>query len=240
MTARSRWKIQREGDVAILSFDDGKANAMLTQEFRELEEKLDVIEASDARAVVFTGRAGVFSAGLNLKILGTLSLEEKEQLGLAMGEAALRLFLFPKPVIAAVSGHALGAGAILALASDVRIFADGPFKFGLNEVAIGLFVPSFGVELARATVSQSRLTELVIHGRVLSPMECLSMHIAGAVHAPESLLAAALMRARELVPLSGAGYALTKRIVREPFATVARRHMPGEVAEFARMLDARK
>jgi enoyl-CoA hydratase len=236
----SEWEIDRDGDVAILALDDGKANALLVPEFEGLEGALDAVERSSALAVVLTGRPGYFSAGLDLKALPMLSLDEKQRLVEAMGRAVLKLFLFPKPVVAAVSGHALGGGAMLALAADLRVFADGPYKFGLNEVQLGLFVPSYAVELARACVSPSRLTELVTHGRVLSPLEALSMHIAESVHAPEAVLAAALLRARGLAALSGPGYALTKRLVRGPGAEASQKNLPGELAELSRMLDSRR
>lgn len=235
----SDWSVAREDDVAVLSLDDGKVNALLVPQFEGLEAALEKAQQDGARAVVLTGRPGYFSAGLDLKALGRMSLEEKQALVSAMGSAVHRLFLFPLPVVAAVTGHALGGGAMFALGSDVRVFADGAFRFGLNEVAAGLFVPSFAIELARAAVSPSRLTELVVHGRVVSPLEALSMHLAESVHAPEAVLAAALLRARDLAKLAGSGYALTKRLTREPAAELARRSLPGELAELARMLDMR-
>lgn len=232
----AQWKIERDGDVAILSLDDGKANALLVPDFQGLEDRLDEVEKSNALSVVLTGRPGFFSAGLNLKALGAMSLEEKKQLVAAMGSAVLKLFLFPKPVVSAVSGHALGGGAMFALASDVRVFADGPFRFGLNEVQVGLFVPSYAIELARSAVSASRMTELVVHGRVLSPMEALDMHVADSVHAPDSLISAAMIRARELAKLTGTGYAITKRLVRGPAAELSRAKIPGELDNLASML----
>lgn len=232
----AQWQIERAGDVAIVSLDDGKANALLVPEFQDLEGALDEVAASSALSVVLTGRPGYFSAGLNVKALATLSLHEKKAVVAAMGSAVLKLFLFPKPVVAAVSGHALGGGAMLALAADTRLFADGTFRFGLNEVPIGLFVPSYAIELARACVSASRLTDLVAHGRVLSPMEALSMHVAEAVHSPEALRAAALMVARDLGKLSGTGYAITKRLLREPGAEAARARIPAELEVLAQMM----
>jgi enoyl-CoA hydratase len=232
----AQWQIEREGDVAILSLDDGKANALLVPEFEGLEAALDEIEKSSAHSVVLTGRPGYFSAGLNLKAIGGLSLDEKKQLVTAMGRAVIKLFLFPRPVVAAVSGHALGGGAMLALAADTRICADGTFRIGLNEVQVGLFVPSYAIELARAAVSSSRLTDLVMHGRVLSPMEALSMHIAEGVHAPEALRAAAMIRARDLAQLAGTGYAITKRLVRGPGAELAMSRLPAELENLASLM----
>lgn len=230
------WTIRRDGDVAIVTFDDGKANALLVPEFAGFEATLDEVERSGARAVVLTGRPGFFSAGLNLKALATMDLPAKQQLVGAMGSAVLKLFTFPLPVVAAVSGHALGGGAMLGLASDVRVFAEGPFRFGLNEVQIGLFVPSYAIELARHAVSASRMTDLVVHGRVISPVEALNMHIADAVHAPEALREAALIRARDLAGISGTGYALTKKAVRGPGAESALAKLPGELDQLAQLM----
>ncbi|MFO0598476.1 MAG: enoyl-CoA hydratase/isomerase family protein [Myxococcaceae bacterium] len=230
------WKIEREGDVSIVSLDDGKANALLVPEFQGLEAALDEAERQGALSVVLTGRPGFFSAGLNTKAMASLDLDQKKELVAAMGSAVLKLFMFPRPVVAAVSGHALGGGAMLALASDIRIFADGAFRFGLNEVQIGLFVPTYAIELARAAVSSSRLTDLVLHGRIVSPMEALNMHIAEAVHSPEALRAAAMMRARDLAKLAGTGYALTKKLLRGHATELARARIPQELEELAAML----
>ena len=230
------WNIEQVDAVAIVSRDDGKANTVLSEDFKALEAALDEVERGPARAVVLAGRPGFFSAGLNLKALAALSLEGKKALVSDMGSAVLKLFLFPRPVVAAVGGHALGAGAMFGLAADVRIFGDGPFKFGLNEVPAGLFVSSYAIELASAAVSGSRLTELVVHGRVLSPMEALTMHVAEAVHSTDALRAAALLRARSLAEISGPGYAITKRLVRGPAVERARAKLPGELDELVKLM----
>jgi enoyl-CoA hydratase len=234
-----QWVVKREGEVAVISIDDGKANAHTVAEFASLEAALKEVEASSALSCVLTGRPGFLSGGLNLKVLSAAPLEGKQELVAAMGRAVDRLFLFPKPVVTAVSGHGLGAGAMFGLAADVRIFAEGAFKFGLNEVPAGLFVPTFALELARAVVPQ-HLTQLVIHGRSVSPQEALSLGIAEAVVAPEELMPAAMKRAQALAEISGTGYALTKQATRGPAAELGRRLLPLELKELARMLDAKR
>ncbi len=102
------WTMRRDGEVAVLTLDDGKANTFAGPEFAGLEAVLDEAATSDARACVLTGRAGFLSAGLNLKVMAAASLEEKRALVTGMGSSMLKLFLFPKPVVTAVSGHALG------------------------------------------------------------------------------------------------------------------------------------
>ncbi len=225
----SPFRFTLTGDVAVLTMDDGRANAVTRDEFQALEKALDEIAASEARAVVFTGRPGYFSAGLNLKKMATAQMSEITSWVAAMGEAVLKLFLFEKPVVAAVNGHALGAGAMFALASDVRFFARVDSKFGLNEVPAGLFVPSYAIELARASAPAESLTELCMHGRVLTPIEAASFKIAEAVCTPETLLEKSIERASALGALSGFGYAKTKQLLRGPAAELARKKMPEEI-----------
>ncbi|MBS1151153.1 MAG: Enoyl-CoA hydratase/isomerase [Myxococcaceae bacterium] len=235
-----QWIIKREGPVAVLSMDDGKANALTMSEFEGLSRALAEIAASDAGAMVLTGRPGYFTAGLNLKVLPTLATAELEKLITKFGEVTLELLLFPKPVVAAVSGHALGAGGIFAFASDVRLFAEGPFKFGLNEVPGGLFVPTFGIVSAKVTAASEQLTGLIMHGQVFGPAEALSRKIAESLHAPDALLPAAIARATGLADLGGHGYALTKKLLRGPLAEEARRALPSEVAELGTALGAKR
>ena len=236
----AQWIIKREGAVAVLSLDDGKANALTMPEFEGLSRALAEIAASDAGAMVLTGRAGYFTAGLNLKVLPTLATPDLEALITRFGQVTLELLLFPRPVVAAVSGHALGAGAIFAFASDVRLFADGAFKFGLNEVPGGLFVPTFGIVSAKASAPAEHLTSLILHGRVFGPHEALQLKIAETLHAPDALLAAAIARAAGLAELGGHGYALTKKLLRGPLAEEARRALAAEVAELGTALGAKR
>ena len=234
------YTVREEGGIAVLQMDDGKANALTLAEFNSLGAALEKIRKSPAAAVVLTGRAGYFTAGLNLKVMPTLSPRELAAMIERFGEVSTDLFTFEKPIVAAVSGHALGAGAIFAFASDVRLFAEGPFKFGLNEVPAGLFVPTFGVELARAAVPVEHQTELILHGRVISPTEAKQMRIAESLHAPEQLFAAAMARAQQLAELGGDGYAATKRNLRGVAARHVRDRILIEVEQLGRALGSGK
>ena len=234
------WNIRREGPIAILSMDDGKANTVLVGEFDGLGKALKELAASDASAVVLTGRPGYFSAGLNLKVMPTLPNPELQKLITRFGEVVIDLFVFPKPIVAAVSGHALGAGAIFGFCSDVRLFAEGPFKYGLNEVPGGLFVPTFGIISARSAVPSQHLTQLILHGRVFSPTEALQLGVAESLHAPDALLPAAIGRAKQLAELGGSGYAYTKQLLRGAMAEEARVGLPKEVAHLATALGGKK
>lgn len=233
----SPFTVTRDGAVAILTHDDGKANTFVQATFEELSRTLHEIEKSDATALLYRGRAGYFSAGLNLKVLPTLSAGDFVALLNAFGTAVLDLFLFPRPVVAEVTGHAIGAGAMFGFAADVRYFTQGAFKFGLNEVPNGMPVPSYGVEVARAALRLSDLMEMIAHGRMVTPDEALQMRLAAAV-APETQ-AMALERARSLAQLPSAVYAITKRNLRGAAADAVRANLTGESEKFVAALGGR-
>ncbi|HYB13311.1 MAG TPA: crotonase/enoyl-CoA hydratase family protein, partial [Myxococcota bacterium] len=139
---------QSAGPVAKLIMDDGKVNVMSAAMLKALHEAFDRAEREKS-VVVLTGRNGIFSAGFDLKVFAKgepHGIYDMMKLG---AELALRILSFPTPVVSVCNGSAFPMGAFLMLASDVCIGAEGPYKIGLNEVAIGITVPGFGIELAR-------------------------------------------------------------------------------------------
>lgn len=137
-----------EGTHSLIQLDDGKANAISFDFLQQFNDALAAAEAA-GKALLIAGRPGKFSAGFDLSIM---SQGGDGMLKLLVGGARLsqRLLKFPAPVVLAVTGHALAMGGLLLLCADYRIGASGNFKIGLNEVAIGLTMPYFGVELARS------------------------------------------------------------------------------------------
>src|SRR5437870_13436027 len=131
-------------------------------------------------AVVMAGRAGVFSAGLNLKVLPTLAPEELKRTMVAFGRTMLRVFTFPIPTVAAVTGHAIAGGAMLAFACDLRLMAEGPHRVQLNETAIGLTLPTWAIVIAESAIPLRWRTEAILHARLYSPEDA---HERALVHA---------------------------------------------------------
>jgi len=154
--------------VASITFDDGKVNAISHTAVRQLHAALDRAESDQARAVVLVGRPGCFSAGFDLAVMQS-GVDAARDLARAGGELALRLFAFEAPVVLGVTGHALAMAAVLCLAGDERIGADGDYKLGFNEVAIGLALPRFGIELARERLSPRHVTRAVCLAEIYSP-----------------------------------------------------------------------
>ena len=162
-----------DGDVAVIRLDDGKANALSFDVLAGLSAALDRA-AADSKAVVIIGRDGKFSAGFDLSIMTGDSAEAAAELLQAGAFLGLKVFESPVPVVFGVTGHALAMGGILLTCADYRVGADGPYKIGLNEVAIGMAVPSFAVELCRDRLVKSWFTRCVQHAHICSPQEALA------------------------------------------------------------------
>ncbi len=209
---------QIEGDVAIVGLDDGKANAVGHNFIDAMNEGLDKA-LSDASAVMITGRPGVFSAGFDLK-----EFEKGPQATTALvnkgANMLLRVFTHPQPVVAACAGHAVAAGAFLLLAADTRVGTAGDFKIGLNETAIGMTLPVFGLQLAAARLSKRHQTASTIQGQLFEPGEALDAGFLDALTSADTLAEVALARATELATLPGDAYAANKLAVREPYLKV--------------------
>lgn len=225
--------------VAVLRMDDGKANAFNPATLDALAAALDEIDASDAHALVIAGRAGFFSGGLDLKALPKLPTAEKRAVLLRFGEVLLRVFTFRLPTVAAVTGHAIAGGALMALAADVRIGADLPARFGVTEVAIGLPVPSFGLLLARAALAPPALVEIALHARVLSLREAHARGVFRDLAPDGAVLDAALAAAAELGKLHGPAYAETKRLLWGADIARTQDGLADEIARFISLFEAR-
>jgi enoyl-CoA hydratase len=199
---------QLDESVATLTMDDGKVNVLSLRMLAELNGALDRALA-DKAVVVLTGRAGVFSAGFDLPVLAAGGAEAHRMLigGFELGE---RLLSFPTPVVVACSGHALAMGAFLALAGDHRIGADGAFKIGANEVAIGMTMPYFAIEICRQRLAPAHFNRAVINAQIYTPNEAVAAGFLDETAPAVDLLSVALRTASKLRGLNMAAHAATK------------------------------
>ena len=163
---------QLKDSVATITMDDGKVNVMSVAMLSALNGALDKAVA-DRAIVVLTGRPGVFSAGFDLTTLTAGGPDAQKMLRMGF-ELGYRLLSFPTPVVVACTGHAIAMGVFLVLAADYRLGADGPFRIGANEVAIGLTMPHFGVEMCRQRLTPAHFNRAVIFSEMFSPTEAVT------------------------------------------------------------------
>jgi enoyl-CoA hydratase len=137
----------------------------------------------------------------------------------AGGRLVMRVFTHPQPVVAAVTGHALAAGALLCLACDTRIgSADIPAKIGLNETAIGMGLPWYGVRLGEARLSKRHRQRSILQAEIYDMAGALDAGYLDELVAAEAVVDTAIERARQLGGLPGQAYAFTKRRLRQAIA----------------------
>ena len=221
-----------DGDVAVIRFDDGKANVLGHAVIETIHELLTRAEDDEARAVVIVGRPGKFSAGFDLSVM-TAGPDQARDLLRAGADLALRIFIFPMPVLLAVTGHALAMGAILLMSADVRIGADGPFKIGLPEVEIGMPLPIFAVEFARDRLSKRHFLPAVQHAVVTSPAEAVDVNFLDRVVAPEMVEAETLAAAHDLADrLRSRAFVLTRENTRVSTARSIQAGLDADMAAF--------
>jgi enoyl-CoA hydratase len=153
--------------IAEITLDDGKRNVLSHEMIAAIGRALDRAEA-DRAVVLLSGREDVFSAGFDLHVLraGGTAAFDMVRSGFELAE---RIFSFPAPVVVACTGHAIAMGAFLLLAADLRIGAAGPYKIGANEVALGITMPHFGVEICRQRLTPAHFHRAVIHAEMYGP-----------------------------------------------------------------------
>ncbi len=225
-------RIERNGPVALLRMENGKANAISAT----LLERLDglIAQLGDARAAVITGQGSAFCAGLDLPALADLDRQTMRGFIQRFSAVMLRIFELPIPLVAAVNGHAVAGGCVLALQADVRIGADRDARIGLNETQLGIGLPLAVVETLRWQVPGPSLAPLALEGRLVSPREALQLGLLHEVVPEADLLTRALERATTLAALPPAGLRMVKESLRKPAAAAARAN---ESAESERWLD---
>ncbi len=198
--------------VAVITMDDGKANALSDAMIDELGAAL-VRAEGEANAVVLAGREGRFCAGFDLKVM--MSSPDAAKALLRRGaDLLMKLYGTPLPLIMACTGHALAGGALVLLTGDVRIGASGAFRIGLNEVSIGMPVPVLAMELARDRLAPTELGRATLEARIYNPDEGKDVGYLDDVVAPIEVLARAKTEAIRLGAYSRFPYQATKKRLR--------------------------
>lgn len=202
------------GTVAILRLAHGRANALDPEVLGALGAA--VTAAAEARALVLTGSGTMFSAGVDLKRLAAGGPDYPGALLPALVDCFARLFYHPRPVVAAVNGHAIAGGCVIACAADRRLAARGGGRFGVTELLVGVPFPAIALEIMRAVVPPHLFAEMVYGGRTWSVEEAAGHHLVDAVVDGDGLLDAAVKEAERLGAIPAETFALTKTQARQP------------------------
>ena len=212
-------------NVAVLHFDDGKANVIGFESVAALHAGLDRAEEDEAGAILVSGRPGRFSAGFDLNV-GRADPAKMVELGRGGAEVGYRLFTSRVPTVAAISGHAIAMGAILGCCFDLRIAAAGDFKIGLNEAALGARLPGWALVPIKARIPPTHLVRAAALAEFFTPGEAVAAGFVDRVVEPDTLFETAFAAAAEFAKLDSRTYNALKRSIR-----------PDAIEEFRKAID---
>ena len=208
---------EHRNGIALLRLSHGKANALDLELANALNTTIANLEQDGAtRALVVTGDGPMFSAGVDLFRLLDGGAEYVDAFVPALVAAFARLFAYPKPAVAAINGHAIAGGCVLAAACDYRLMANGDGSIGVPELRVGVPFPLVAIEILRFATSTAHLQELVYRGKTYRPDEAYERGLVDEIVDPTALLDQALQVADRLASEPAARFRITKRQLRRP------------------------
>jgi enoyl-CoA hydratase/carnithine racemase len=202
--------------VAILRMADGKANAMSIDFCEAMAERFEEVRTSPARAVVITGSGKIFSAGVDLLRLQEGGRPYIRKFLPALSTMLETVFSHPKPVVAAINGHAVAGGCVLACAADKRLMARDVGRIGVTELLVGVPFPAIAMEIMRHATAPQYFEDAIFSGATYPPTDAVVRGLVDELADPVVLLDRAVAAAQALAALPPAAFVLTKRQTRQP------------------------
>ena len=230
-------QLQKRDGIATLTFARGKVNAINGPVVDQMREHLKSLEHDpEAKAVVLTGAGKFFSFGFDVPEF--LSFEKPQFARFLTAFTDLHtylhtyLFLYPKPVVAALNGHAIAGGCMLALACDCRVMATGKGKISLNELGFGASVFAGITEMLRFAVGSANAAKVLYSGSMYSAEEAKAIGLIDEVTAEQDLMDAAFNMASTLGSKYPPAFAGIKLLLRKTIAEDIMRRQPDSIREF--------
>ena len=209
-------EIQTQSNIATLTLDDGKVNVMDIEWCQLLSARLAELEQDDnVRAVVLTSGQRVFSAGVDLKRVVAEPPSYVQPFIDSLAKCFRDTFIFPKPLIAAINGHAIAGGCIVASCGDFR-FATPRARIGLPELRLGVPIPAIAIEVMRRVASPVAFQAMLNSGANYRDEQAVEVGLADRIVDGESLIDKAVEHAQKMAAIPEATFRLMKRQIREP------------------------
>jgi len=212
-------RLEKQRDVSILTMARGKVNALDEAMVDTLREALQSLERdSRVRAVALAGQGSFFSFGFDVPALYDYPPGDFMRfLGKFTG-LYISLFTFPKPLVAALNGHAVAGGCMLATTADYRVMASGKARISLNEVTFGASLFAGSVEMLVHAVGQRRAEAIALEGAMFPAEAAHAIGLVDEVVPPEVVVARAVEIAARMAARDAVAYASIKRLLRGPAA----------------------
>lgn len=226
-------QIERAGSIRQITLCRGKVNALNPEILADLHSAFDSIRGDETvRAVILTGRGSFFSFGFDIPEFLTYSRDDFRAYLQQFTDFYTDLFVYAKPVVAALNGHAVAGGCMLATACDYRVMVSGKAKIGLNEVTFGASLFAGSVKMLRQLVGGRNAERIALLGQLVTADEAAGLGLVDRVCPPEELSAVARRVAEGFAQSDRSALASVKRLLREPIAQRMRRAEPASIEEF--------
>jgi len=226
-------RIDHAGEVRELRLARPPANALSPDLVFALRNQIEAAPRDGARALVLSGRPGMFSAGLDVPVLLGLEREAMSAFLLDFFGLLRALAASSVPVVAAITGHSPAGGAVLALFCDRRVMAEGEFRIGLNEVQVGLSLPGVIHAALERVVGAREAERLGVGGLMVGTAEALSLGLVDELVPAESVVERALGIARELLALPPRAMATTRALARRDLVEIFDARQEATFARFS-------
>lgn len=226
-------KVEIVEGIASVVLSRGKVNAINQTVVDELGQCLETLAADrDLKAVVLTGRGKFFSFGFD--VTEFLSYTQAEFAGYltAFTDLYTYLFTYPKPVVAALNGHTIAGGCMLALACDYRLMAAGKARISLNEITFGASVFAGSTEMLRFLIGSAKATDVLYSGSMYSAEEALALGLVQSVSNADQLVDRARRIAADLAARPAPAFTSIKSLLRKPIAEAMVRREAASIGEF--------
>jgi enoyl-CoA hydratase len=202
--------IEERSEVMVLRLRHGKVNAL---DLELLEAISAALRDADNTDMVITGAASVFSAGVDLHRIVDGGTPYVQEFLPALAEVFMTIFDHSGPVVAAINGHAIAGGCVIAAACDLRVMSQG--KIGLAELNVGVPFPTSAMEIMRHAIGPA-VGQLVLTASLLDAPQARSIGLVNHIEEPENLLDSAVRRVQEMARIPAEVFAFSKRQLQQP------------------------
>jgi enoyl-CoA hydratase len=203
--------LDQQDSISIITLDDGKANVFSPTMIDAVNECLDKVP-TESGSLVIKGRDGIFSGGFDLKVLQSGNNKLIQEMTLGGFKLLSRIFSFPRPVIAACSGHGIALGAFLLCCCDYRIGVKGEFMVGANEMRTNMVIPTPILELIRFRVAQTHKYRAVLGAEMYNLDTAIEVGLIDETIEQEKLNDRVMEKAKELSTMGHPSYTMTKEL----------------------------
>lgn len=226
-------QVSREDGIAKVALTRGKVNALNEPMITQINDCFaDLKNDPRVHAIILTGSGNFFSFGFDIPEFLTYSKDAFIKFLVKFTDLYSYLFLYPKPVVAALNGHTMAGGCMLASTCDYRIMVSGKAKISLNEITFGSSVPAGSIEMLKFCVGSKNAASILYQGAMYSAAEAFEVGLIDQVTSEENLATEAGKIAKNLSEKEESAFRSIKELLRRPIAEEMKKRELDSILEF--------